>query len=312
MITEENKELLEKQHYAIIGEHSAAKLCSWTKKSIKNEGVCYKEKFYGIKSHRCCQMTPCLACTNACLFCWRDVAQNTESGWKKEWNVTEPKFIIDECIKAQKKLISGLGGLKETNRHKWKEAHEPMNFAISLSGEPTLYPKLSELIRLLHKKGKTTFLVTNGLFPEIIEKLEMPTQLYVSLDAPNEEIYKKVDNSLIPDAWKRLNKTLGLLKNLKTRTAIRLTLVKKLNMCNPKEYGKLIDRASPMFVEVKGYMHIGSSRNRLKWEQMPTFQEIKEFAKSLEKYSSYKIRDEQESSIVVLMMKKDFKERKLF
>lgn len=311
MISQKDKELLEKQHYAIIGSHSASKMCSWTKKSIKNEGVCYKEKFYNIKSHRCCQMTPCLACTNSCLFCWRDVTQNTSSGWKDEWNVNEPKFIIEECIKAQKKLISGLGGLKETNRTKFKEAQEPMNFAISLSGEPTLYPKLNELIKLLHKKEKTTFLVTNGLFPEVIENLEMPTQLYVSLDAPNEEIYKKIDNSLIPDAWNRLNKTLSLLKNLKTRTAIRLTLVRRLNMCNPKEYGLLIDRASPMFVEVKGFMHLGASKSRLGWDQMPTFQEIKEFAKSLEKYSSYKIRDEQEASRVVLMMKKDFKGRKL-
>jgi len=49
---------------------------------------------------------------------------------------------------------------------KWEEAQEPTQFAISLSGEPTLYEKVGELIEELRRRGKTSFLVTNGLYPE--------------------------------------------------------------------------------------------------------------------------------------------------
>ena len=64
----ELKLLLEKQQYAFIGEHSAIKICEWTKRSLKDQGVCYKEKFYGINSHRCCQMTPAVNfCQNSPL-----------------------------------------------------------------------------------------------------------------------------------------------------------------------------------------------------------------------------------------------------
>ncbi|RLE41207.1 4-demethylwyosine synthase TYW1, partial [Candidatus Woesearchaeota archaeon] len=55
MIPDELRKVLEKQQYAFIGRHSAIKICYWTKKSLLDEGVCYKQQFYGIKSHRCCQ-----------------------------------------------------------------------------------------------------------------------------------------------------------------------------------------------------------------------------------------------------------------
>ena len=81
----------------------------------------------------------------------------------KKWN--SPKEIVDSCIKAQIRKLSGFGGNERVNLKKLKEAQEPQHFAISLSGEPTLYPHLSELIKELHKKDKTTFLVTNGQHP---------------------------------------------------------------------------------------------------------------------------------------------------
>ncbi|MCK4309827.1 MAG: 4-demethylwyosine synthase TYW1, partial [Methanomicrobia archaeon] len=68
----EVRTLLRKQRYKIVGEHSAVKLCHWLKKSLMEDRVCYKQKFYGIKSHRCLQMTPAvISCTHKCLFCWR-------------------------------------------------------------------------------------------------------------------------------------------------------------------------------------------------------------------------------------------------
>ena len=97
--------LLKKQHYEIVGKHSAVQICRWTKKSLRGEGVCYKEKFYGIKSHLCCQMSPAVMwCPNRCVHCWRAIELNLGTEIKKE---DSPKEIIDKCILAQRKLLKG-------------------------------------------------------------------------------------------------------------------------------------------------------------------------------------------------------------
>ena len=101
---------LEKKGYRFVGlkNHAAVKICHWTKKSIVNEGVCYKEKFYGIKSHRCLQMSPSISfCHHKCLFCWRDISI-TQTEWNEEYD--EPADIIDGCIEAQKNLLCGFFG----------------------------------------------------------------------------------------------------------------------------------------------------------------------------------------------------------
>lgn len=306
------KKLLERQQYGIIGNNSAVKLCTWLKKSLRDQGVCYKEKFYGIRSHLCCQMTPDVNfCQNSCVFCWRNL-EGTERTMD-ETIIDEPNLIIEESIKKQKKLISGFGGYDKVNRKKLKEAQEPMHFAISLAGEPTLYPKLAELIKELHKKRKTTFLVTNGLLPEKLEELEkkkaLPTQLYVSLDAPNKELFFKIDRCTLKDGWERLMKTLDVLKSLRqkhsTRTCLRITLIKGINDVHPEQYAKLIESSDAMFVEVKSYMHVGSSRERLQIENMPLHEDIISFSDKIGKHCGYKIIDEQIPSRVVLMMKEE-------
>ncbi len=131
MVDEKVKKLLKKQHYEVVGEHSAVQVCRWTKKSLRDEGVCYKEKFYGIKSHQCCQMTPSLWCPNQCLHCWRAIEFTT--GNKIPDKISSPKEIIDECIQAQRKLLTGFKILPQTkhitvskaNMKKWEEAQEP-------------------------------------------------------------------------------------------------------------------------------------------------------------------------------------------
>jgi len=302
MISETVKKKLEKQQYRIVGGHSAAKICSWTKKSILNKGECYKAKFYGIKSHLCCQMTPSLACTNLCVFCWREQSTPTTKNWK--WKkIDSPKNIIKGCIEAQKKLLVGFYGNEKSNKKKLKEAEKPKHFAISLAGEPTLYPKLNELIKEIHKQGMSSFLVTNGMFPEILEKVN-PTQMYISVDAPNKELLRKIDKSCLKDAWKRLNKSLEAMSKKKCRTAIRITLIKGMNICDVSGYSKLIKKANPDFIEVKAYMFVGSSRQRLSIKNMPRHNEVKGFSKKLEqKLDKWKIIDEQEESRVILLAK---------
>ncbi len=305
------KKVLERQHYAIVGRHSAVKICEWTKRSLVDEDFCYKQKFYGIRAHLCCQMTPALGfCTNKCVFCWR--AHEYNQGYKMDFEVDEPELIIEESIKAQRKLLSGFGGNPKTNKKKFKEAQEPMHFAISLTGEPTIYPKLPELIRKLHELGKTTFLVTNGMLPEALEELEkknaLPTQLYVSVTAPDEETYLKIDKPVFKDAWQRLMKSLEFLSRVKekTRTTIRVTAIKGLNMFKPEVYAEVLRKANPTFIEVKAYMYVGFSRQRLKMSNMPSHEEVKSFALEIAKYMNYKIIDEKENSRVVLLMKEDF------
>ena len=301
MIPTEFKKILEKQHYKIVGRHSAVKLCHWTKRSILDEGFCYKQKFYGIESHRCLQMTPAVAwCTQKCIFCWRNIEQTL--GTKLD-EFDEPEDIINGAIEAQRKLLSGYGGIPERiNKTKFKEAQDPNQVAISLSGEPTIYSKIGELIGEFNKRKFTTFLVTNGTLPERLEKLEnLPTQLYLSLDAPNEKIYNRICNPILSENWKKINDTLGIFPSLETRKVIRITAIKGLNMLSEEGYARLVQRAEPDFVEVKAYMFIGGSRKRLSLENMPSFAEVREFSENLSSYLGYSIKDFKEDSRVVLL-----------
>jgi len=309
MIPDKVKDILKKQHYEIVGNHSAVQICRWTKNSLRNQGVCYKEKFYGIKSHLCCQMTPAVMwCDNKCVHCWRAIEHTI--GDKLPKQINSPKQIIDDCIKAQKKLLLGFKidpkskkkQLSKANQKKYLESQEPTQFAISLSGEPTLYPLIGDLILELRKRKKTSFLVSNGLHPEkLIElkkKKQLPTQLYVSVNAPNPELYKKIHRSSRKNAWELLNQSLEIISKLKSRTIFRMNLVKNLNM-NPehiKQYSKLIKKTKPMFVEIKGYMSVGFARKRLDYDRMPTYKEILDFSKDLAKETGLKLLDSHERS----------------
>ncbi len=299
---EETKRILKKQGYAIVGNHSAVKLCHWLRESLLRNRFCYKQQFYGIKSHRCLQMSPAVNnCTQNCLFCWR--YQPFKEVYLKE--VDDPEFIVEESIRQQRRLIVGYKGDPRVSREKWEEAMNPKHAAISLIGEPTLYPRLGELIEEYHKRGFTTFLVTNGTMPEVIENLDpLPTQLYVTVAAPNEEIYKKLLVPLIKNGWERLKKTLEILPSLDTRKVIRHTLVKGWNMEGyEEEYAKLDGIAEPDFIEPKAYVFVGYSRERLTIDNMPSMDEIRDFAHKLAELTGYYYRDEKEDSRVVLLTK---------
>jgi len=218
MIPDKLKKELIHQHYKVVGNHSAVKLCGWTKKSLRDLGVCYKERFYGIKTHGCLQMSPYIACNNNCLFCWR-VIEKTKI---KIDEIDEPKDIIKGAIEAQRSLLTGFGGLEDLNKKKYKEAHNPTNVALSLIGEPTLYQKLPELIEEFRKMGIVTFLVSNGQFPEMLEKIN-PDQLYISLDAPDKETYRKLDRPGLKDYWPRMERSLDVMASSKGRKVLRLT-----------------------------------------------------------------------------------------
>ncbi|MEM2972292.1 MAG: 4-demethylwyosine synthase TYW1 [Candidatus Bathyarchaeia archaeon] len=298
---------LKRQRYHFVGRHSAVKRCRWLYETLVHDRPCYKQKFYGIKTHQCIQMTPSLFyCTQQCLFCWRAQSGDLKIKWDEmklpEWD--SPEEIVEGCIEAQLAILSGYKANSKTNQQKFREALTPKHAAISLTGEPTLYQPIGELIQAFHKKGFTTFLVSNGTVPSALERLSHePTQLYISVCAPDKETFKHVCRPQIPNAWEKLNETLELLPSFKCPTVIRITAVQDLNMKNVEGYAKLVEKANSTHIEPKAYMHVGFSRLRLGYGNMPSHKEVCEFAVQLAKETGYNIIDESEESRVVLLSK---------
>jgi tRNA wybutosine-synthesizing protein 1 len=297
--------MLKKQKYHIVGGHSAVKKCRWLHEALVNNRPCYKQKFYGIKTHQCIQMTPALFnCTQQCLFCWRAQSGDIQATWNElklpPWN--SPEEIVEGSIKEQLKILSGYKANPKSGKRKFNKALHPKHVAISLTGEPTLYQNLAELIQKFHKKGFTTFLVTNGTNPTALTELEEePTQLYISACAPDKTTFNHTCRPQIPKAWNKLNETLSILPSFKCPTVLRITLARDLNMKNVEGYAKLIQKAHPTYVEPKAYMHVGFSRLRLGFDSMPSHKEIKEFATQLAAKTSYDVINESSDSRVVLL-----------
>ncbi len=306
MIPREHRLLLEKKGYKLVGRHSAVKPCTWLHKSLFDKGYCYKQKFYGIQSHRCLQCTPAVAwCKHSCLFCWRPL-ETTQPGNIPEED--EPEFIAEGMIKAQREFLSGYHNARGINEKKLKEAMNPNQVALSLAGEPTTYSRIGELIDVFRKKGCTTFLVTNGTNPQALKKLrdnnQLPTQLYLTIAAPDYETYLRTCAPRV-DSWKEINESLELFPSLNTRKVIRLTLVKGLNMHNPEGYAELIRKGKPDWVEAKAFMSVGSARERLPYTSMPLHNEIKEFGLKIAKLLGIKLLNEKEDSRVCLFGNRD-------
>ena len=114
-------------------------------------------------------------------------------------------------------------------------------------------------------------------------------------------MYKELCNPQINDGWSNLNKTLELMNSFNSRTAIRITSVKGKNMINTDEYAELINKANPKFVEVKAYMFVGSSRKRLSLDNMPSHQEVRDFAQEIADKTGRELTKEAEVSRVVLL-----------
>ena len=313
-------EQLKKAKYG-VADHSTVELCHWTKKSFRNEGTCYKHKFYGISTHRCMEFSPAgMHCENRCVYCWRPMEFYDSLAMDPE-RVAEPEEIMKKLMAERRKLIMGHYGDPNQDKQKLDESLLPSHYAISLSGEPTMYPKLPKLIKYLKslEATKSIFLVTNGQEPDMIQRLAdedaLPTQLYLSTNAADQESFLKVNRPRYDDSWKRWNKTLDLLSSLDTRTVLRITLIKNWN--DSKEmipaFTEMFDKSNPHFIEIKSYMHIGRSTNRLEHENMLDMNEVRSFASGVTQYSNrFSVMDESEiSRIVILQNKKRFTDRYL-
>ncbi|MHA1507238.1 MAG: radical SAM protein, partial [Promethearchaeota archaeon] len=178
------------------------------------------------------------------------------------------------------------------------EAMNPNHAAISLDGEPFLYPKIDGLVSEFRARNMTTFIVTNGTLPEKIESLNsLPSQLYITLPAPNKEIYKEVCRPMIKNGWNKIMDTLDLVESLSCRSLVRLTAVKNLNISENyiKDYIKLIDKANPNFFEIKGFTLQARALNinkRLNSEEsiqhyFPTYEFLEDLALKFEEVGNF-------------------------
>ncbi len=255
-------------------------------------------------------MTPVVdKCTQSCEFCWRVTPKDVGISWDQvnvEREQVDPvETLMDDTLKAN---LMSLGGYNpeiavNVSEEKYREARDPKHVAISLAGEPTLYPLLSELILEIRKRNMTSFLVTNGTQPQVIREMVLPTQLYITLAAPNEKTYKQLCHPGIKNGWDKIVESQETLQSLDGRTVNRLTMVSDYNMEDARSYSELILTGEPDFVEVKGYMYLGSSRGRLESGNAPTHREIRAFSQKIADLTGYYMADEQVESRVVLLSK---------
>jgi len=313
MLSSEVKGELEKKSYGIFN-HSGVEICEWTKKALRNEGTCYKSKFYNVHTHRCMQFSPTVAhCNQNCLFCWRP---NEMMYQRLEGEINSPEEIIEKLVPLRNKLLMGFKGNEKVPREVFREALVPDHFAISLSGEPTLYSMIIDMIDYLCKRARSVFLVTNGSSPEVLRKLKPHKnfQLYISCNAPNEEVFRKICRPISGLAWEKFLESLDAMRDFKGRRVLRLTFIRDMND-SPElvhDYRELIKRSGADFVEVKSFMSIGYSRKRLPYEKMLSFPEVKEIAERLLKGIDYKYENEQVISRIVLLKRKGSRVRNWF
>ncbi|SBS84273.1 tRNA-YW synthesizing protein, putative [Plasmodium ovale] len=313
MLSINQREKLTKEGYKIIGSHSAVKLCRWTKSQLRGRGGCYKHTFYGINSYQCMETTPSLACANKCVFCWRHHKNPVGTQWK--WHKDDANMIVEEAIKKHRGMIKELKGVYGIIKERYDNAMNVKHCALSLVGEPIMYPDINQLIDELHKRNISTFLVTNAQFPSELKKLHKVTQLYISIDGPNRDALKNIDRPLFKDFWERYIKCIKLLKKRKERTVFRFTLVKEYNMMSDEilSYAKLVEYGLPDFIEIKAVTYCGSSEGyKLTMKNIPWHEEVYNFAHHLINCKSsitdaYDIACEHKHSCSILIAKKIFK-----
>jgi len=312
-VPEELRAVYRRQRYRLVGSHSAVKTCHWVRRSLNTGGRenCYKNRFYGVPTHRCLQMTPSLGhCTQSCVFCWRATPETLGVSWDQTRDIPgpeDPDGVVEGCLAAHRKAMNGFGGNPKVEQELFREALSPLHAAISLEGEPTLYPLLGELVDSFMGHGfKTVFIVTNGTRPDVLSSLgSEPSQLYVSLCAPDEEVYRRACRPMAGEGWRRVMETLELLESFSCPTVLRHTLVPGLNMVNPGGYARLAELSNATYVEPKAAMSVGAARARFGYDEMAWFDDVKRFAGEMAEECSYRVIDEHAWSSVVLLSRLD-------
>ncbi|KAG5512034.1 hypothetical protein GH5_07988 [Leishmania sp. Ghana 2012 LV757] len=275
------RQSLEKQGYRLVGSHSGVKLCRWTKSMLRGRGGCYKHTFYNINSSQCMEMTPSLACANKCIFCWRHHTNPVSRHFR--WKQDPPELLIAQGMAGHYQMIKQMRGVPGVTPERLAAAMQIRHCALSLVGEPIMYPQINRFCALLHQQHISSFMVTNAQFPEQLRDLQPVVQLYLSIDAPTPEELKRIDRPLFEDYWDRCLSCVKELAKKRQRTVFRLTLVKQYNTDNVKAYADLVEMGQPDFIEVKGVTYCGTSPSstlNMK-DNVPRHDQVMGFCKAL-------------------------------
>uniref|UniRef100_A0A8C0QNX3 Radical SAM core domain-containing protein n=1 Tax=Canis lupus familiaris TaxID=9615 RepID=A0A8C0QNX3_CANLF len=256
------------------------------------------------ESHRCMETTPSLACANKCVFCWRHHTNPVGTEWR--WKMDQPEMILKEAIENHQNMIKQFKGVPGVKEERFEEAMMVKHCALSLVGEPIMYPEINRFLKLLHECKISSFLVTNAQFPLEIRNLKPVTQLYVSVDASTKDSLKKIDRPLFKDFWQRFLNSLKALAAKQQRTVYRLTLVKAWNVDELQAYAELVSLGNPDFIEVKGVTYCGeSSASSLTMANVPWHEEVIHFVRELvDLIPDYEIACEHEHSNCLLIAHK--------
>uniref|UniRef100_A0A8C5LGE2 tRNA 4-demethylwyosine synthase (AdoMet-dependent) n=1 Tax=Jaculus jaculus TaxID=51337 RepID=A0A8C5LGE2_JACJA len=260
-----------------------------------------------LQSHRCMEATPSLACANKCVFCWRHHTNPVGTEWR--WKMDQPEMILKEAIENHQNMINQFKGVPGVQSTRFEEGMQIKHCALSLVGEPIMYPEINRLLKLLHQCGISSFLVTNAQFPVEIKNLIPVTQLYVSVDASTKDSLKKIDRPLFKDFWQRFLDSLKALAAKQQRTVYRLTLVKSWNVDELQAYAELVSLGNPDFIEVKGVTYCGeSAASSLTMANVPWHEEVVRFVRELVTLiPDYEIACEHEHSNCLLIAHRKFK-----
>ncbi|GFH20786.1 flavodoxin-like domain-containing protein [Haematococcus lacustris] len=187
-----------------------------------------------------------------------------------------PGVIVGTAVELHRKMIREYAGAPGVSTERMQEGMQVRHCALSLVGEPIMYPEINALVDELHSRRISTFLVTNAQFPDRI------AQLYVSVDAATPDSLKAVDRPLFSDFWQRFLDSLTALRTKQQRTVYRLTLVRGMNMAEVAAYAKLVDLGQPDFIEVKGVTYCGNSAGGLNMaDNVPFHEEVVDFCQAL-------------------------------
>jgi tRNA wybutosine-synthesizing protein 1 len=132
----------------------------------------------------------------------------------------------------------------------------------------------------------------------------LPTQIYLSTNASNKKMFHQVNRPMHRDAWERWWESLRFLATVNTRTVLRMTLIREYNDSTGfvDEFAEMMAQGNPHFIELKSYMHIGMSNQRLEQDHMLEMDEVRGFAGALcEKMASFSVMDESEISRIVVL-----------
>ncbi|GAA6065103.1 S-adenosyl-L-methionine-dependent tRNA 4-demethylwyosine synthase TYW1 isoform X1, partial [Tachysurus ichikawai] len=76
--------------------------------------------------------------------------------------------ILQEALENHRNLIRQFRGVPGVRPERFEEGLAVKHCALSLVGEPIMYPEINSFLRLLHRCHISSFLVTNAQFPEEI------------------------------------------------------------------------------------------------------------------------------------------------